>query len=117
MFDFTILYSAAHMLSIFFISPDGTSEDEDAITVPQVMQWLTGQSHSHLLLSERQAFKIMVNFDSTCLERMPNHTVCYPIVSACTQTVTFPMAHCCNYSSFKENMATAIKCGVGFHRI
>ncbi|XP_072560331.1 uncharacterized protein [Paramormyrops kingsleyae] len=94
---------------------DGTAED--ALSVPEVMQWLTGQSHRHLLLSERENFKITVHFDHTCMERMPSHTICYPVVSACAQAITFPTAHCVHYSDFKNNVATAIKCGAGFHRL
>ncbi|XP_056096001.1 uncharacterized protein LOC130075419 [Rhinichthys klamathensis goyatoka] len=45
---------------------DGDSEDEEALSVSKVMQWLSGQAH--LLLSERQAFKITVLFDHTCME-------------------------------------------------
>lgn len=92
-------------------------EDEEALSVPQVMQWLTGQSHKHLLLSERQAFKITVNFDHTCMERMPSHTVCFPIVSACTQTITFPTAHFSDLNEFKENMKAAMKHGACFNRV
>lgn len=96
---------------------DGTAGDEDALTVPDVMQWLTGQSHRHLLLSERETFKVTVHFDHTCVERMPDHTICYPVVSACTQTITFPTVHCLDYCDFKANMETAVKCGTGFYRI
>uniref|UniRef100_A0A3B3HEB8 Uncharacterized protein n=1 Tax=Oryzias latipes TaxID=8090 RepID=A0A3B3HEB8_ORYLA len=39
------------------------------------------QAHRHLLSTEREAFKIVVHFD---------HTVCFPFLSACTKTVTFP---------------------------
>ncbi|KAJ7993645.1 hypothetical protein DPEC_G00256800 [Dallia pectoralis] len=42
--------------------------------VPQVMQWLSGQAHRHLLLSDREAFKITVQ---------ATH---FAIVRACTQT-------------------------------
>lgn len=90
---------------------------EDAPSVSDVMKWLTGQAHRHLLLSDREAFKIPVYFDHTCMLRMPNHTICYPVVSACTHTITFPSAHCVRYEEFKENMAAAIKYGAGFHMI
>ncbi|XDV25617.1 hypothetical protein PO909_029508 [Leuciscus waleckii] len=43
---------------------DATSED--ITIVPSVMQWITGQAHRHLLLSD---------------------------LSACTDTITFPVAH------------------------
>ncbi|XP_057179711.1 uncharacterized protein LOC130547625 [Triplophysa rosa] len=96
---------------------DDDSVDEEALSVPWVMQWLTGQSHKHLLLSERQAFKITVQFDHACMQRMPSHTLCFPIVSACTQTITFPTAHFSNLSEFKENMKVAVKHGACFYRL
>jgi hypothetical protein len=51
------------------------------------------------------------------LEHMPGHTVCYPIVSACTNTVTLPTAHLGDYESFKTNLQTAIKYGGSFDRL
>lgn len=93
--------------------PDATSED--ITTVPSVMQWITGQAHRHLLLSDCQNFKITVKFDHDC-HKMPNHTICYPTVSACTDTITFPVAHMSDYGSFKNVMTTAIKYGAGFDR-
>jgi hypothetical protein len=48
---------------------------------------------------------------------MPGHTVCYPIVSACTNTVTLPTAHLGDYESFKTNLQTAIKYGGSFDRL
>ncbi|XP_056090393.1 uncharacterized protein LOC130070131 [Rhinichthys klamathensis goyatoka] len=96
---------------------DGDSEDEEALSVSKVMQWLSGQAHRHLLLSERQAFKITVLFDHTCMERMPNHRICYPVVSACTQTITFPTAHLTSLNEFKENMKIAVQQGAYFYRV
>nr|XP_005168586.1 uncharacterized protein LOC541543 isoform X1 [Danio rerio] len=96
---------------------DGDPEDEEALCVSKVMQWLTGQAHVHLLLSERQAFKITVLFDHTCMERMPDHRICYPVVSACTQTITFPTAHSTSLNEFKENMKIAVQQGAYFYRV
>ncbi|KAF4106742.1 hypothetical protein G5714_012732 [Onychostoma macrolepis] len=93
------------------------TQDEEALSVPRVMQWLTGQAHRHLLLSQRQAFKITVEFDHTCMQRMPSHTLCYPIVSACTQTITFPTAHLSDFNEFKEIMKTAVQHGACFYRV
>lgn len=100
-----------------FTAIDEDSADKEVLSVPRVMQWLTGQSHRHLLLSERQAFKITVQFDHTCMERMPSHTICFPIVSACTQTITFPTAHFSNVNEFKEKMKAAMKHGDCFDRV
>ena len=85
--------------------------------MPMVMQWMTGQAHRHLLVSERQKFRIAIVFDHNCLEHMPGHTVCYPIVSACTNTVTLPTAHLGDYKSFKTNLQTAIKYDASFDRL
>lgn len=102
-----------HLRFFLVAEPDATSED--ITTVPSVMQWITGQAHRHLLLSDRQNFKITVKFDHDC-HKMPNHTICYPTVSACTDTITFPVAHMSDYGSFKNVMTTAIKYGAGFDR-
>lgn len=110
-----IICKPIYSLEVFFLvaEPDATSED--ITTVPSVMQWITGQAHRHLLLSDRQNFKITVKFDHDC-HKMPNHTICYPTVSACTDTITFPVAHMSDYGSFKNVMTTAIKYGAGFDR-
>ncbi|XP_049340494.1 uncharacterized protein LOC111196516 [Astyanax mexicanus] len=96
---------------------DAAPEDKGKLSVPEVMQWLTGQSHRHLLLSERQRFRIVVRFDHNCLDRMPDHTICYPIVSACTKTITFPTAHLNNFEEFQQNLFDSVRCGSGFYRI
>uniref|UniRef100_A0A3P9J261 HECT domain-containing protein n=1 Tax=Oryzias latipes TaxID=8090 RepID=A0A3P9J261_ORYLA len=84
-------------------------------SVPGVMQWLSGQAHRHLLLSDREAFKIVVRFNHNCFDNMPGHTICFPVVSACTQT--FPTAHLNSFEEFKESILISLKCGAGFHRI
>lgn len=96
---------------------DGNSADEEALSVSKVMQWLSGQAHRHLLLSERQAFKITVLFDHTCMARMPEHKICYPVVSACTHTITIPTAHFASLNEFKENMKIAVQQGACFYRV
>ncbi len=53
---------------MYFTALDDDTQDEEALSVPRVMQWLTGQAHRHLLLSDRQAFKITVEFDHTCMQ-------------------------------------------------
>lgn len=81
------------------------------------MQLLTGQSHHHLLLSERQRFKICVCFNHSCQEEIPDHTLCFPVVNACSQTITFPTAHFNSFEEFKFNFTTAVTGSGGFHRI
>lgn len=102
---------------------DGTEDTAEVetepsyLTVPRVMQWITGQGHKPLLLSEQNDFHIALKFDHECKERMPQHTICYPIVSACTQTITFPVAHMNTYEDFKCIIVQAIKCGEAFSRV
>ncbi|MED6249657.1 hypothetical protein ATANTOWER_017606, partial [Ataeniobius toweri] len=93
------------------------NEETRTLTVPMVMQWMTGQAHKHLLLSERNYFKVTVIFDHNCLEHTPDHTVCYPVVSACNSTVTFPTAHLADYESFRSNLSTAVKYGITLVRL
>uniref|UniRef100_A0A8C9ZTH1 HECT domain-containing protein n=1 Tax=Sander lucioperca TaxID=283035 RepID=A0A8C9ZTH1_SANLU len=78
--------------------------DTEPLAVPHVLQWITGH------------FKITCNFDHDCRERLGDHSVCYPIVSACTQTVTFPVQHLSTYTDFRRIMSEAVKYGGGFHR-
>ncbi len=87
------------------------------LTVPRVMQWITGQGHKPLLLSEQKAFQIVFKFDHDCKVRMPQHTICYPIVSACTNTVTFPVEHMTTYKDFKCIIVQAIQSGGAFSRV
>ncbi|XP_026085218.1 uncharacterized protein LOC113060491 isoform X2 [Carassius auratus] len=87
------------------------------LTVPRVMQWITGQGHKPLLISEQKAFQIVFKFDHDCKVRMPQHTICFPIVSACTNTVTFPVAHMTTYEDFKFIIVQAIKSGGAFSRV
>ncbi|CDQ81068.1 unnamed protein product [Oncorhynchus mykiss] len=74
-------------------------------------------SHTHLLVSDREKLKMVVIFDHSCLERMPNHTVCYPVVSAYAKTITFPTAHLRDYDAFNSNIETAIKYSARFDRV
>ncbi|XP_030208782.1 uncharacterized protein LOC115541136 [Gadus morhua] len=109
-------YFQDFLIEIEDTQPENEVEGETP-SVPMVMQWMTGQAHRHLLVSERQKFKIAIVFDHNCLEHMPGHTVCYPIVSACTNTVTLPTAHLGDYESLKTNLRTAIKYGASFDRL
>uniref|UniRef100_A0A8D0A0R7 HECT domain-containing protein n=1 Tax=Sander lucioperca TaxID=283035 RepID=A0A8D0A0R7_SANLU len=66
---------------------DSAAGDTEPLAVPHVLQWITGQ------------------------ERLGDHSVCYPIVSACTQTVTFPVQHLSTYTDFRRIMSEAVKYG------
>lgn len=104
-------------LQDFLNDIEDDSSGDDQRTVAKIMQWLTGQSHRHLLLSERQRFKITVCFNHSCQEDVPEHRICFPIVNACSQTVTFPTSHLTSYEEFKLNFLTAVKHDGGVHRI
>uniref|UniRef100_A0A8C2GTN1 Uncharacterized protein n=1 Tax=Cyprinus carpio TaxID=7962 RepID=A0A8C2GTN1_CYPCA len=41
----------------------GAEVEKSYLTVPRVMQWITGQGHKPLLLSEQKAFQIVFRFD------------------------------------------------------
>uniref|UniRef100_A0A3P9D860 HECT domain-containing protein n=1 Tax=Maylandia zebra TaxID=106582 RepID=A0A3P9D860_9CICH len=82
-----------------------------------IMQWLTGQRHKPCLPSERASFKIHVRFEHQCKDTMPGHYICYPLVSACTNTIIFPVAHMNSYTEFTEFMTTAVTMGRDFSRV
>ncbi|KAL3967087.1 G2/M phase-specific E3 ubiquitin-protein ligase [Sarotherodon galilaeus] len=87
------------------------------MSVPAIMQWLTGQRHKPCLPSERANFKIHVRFEHQCKDTMPEHYICYPLVSACTNTIFFPVAHMNSYTEFTEVMTTAVTMGRDFSRV
>ncbi|XP_029979546.1 uncharacterized protein LOC115411511 isoform X2 [Sphaeramia orbicularis] len=96
---------------------DSAADDTEPLAVPHVLQWMTGQSHIPILPDEKRHFKITCNFDHECRERLGDHLVCYPTVSACTQTVTFPIQHLSTYTEFRRIMSEAVQYGGGFHRV
>ncbi|CAL8341899.1 unnamed protein product [Arctogadus glacialis] len=67
-------YFQDFLIEIEDTQPENEVEGETP-SVPMVMQWMTGQAHRHLLVSERQKFKIAIVFDHNCLEHMPGHTM------------------------------------------
>ena len=78
------------------------------------MQWMTGQRHKPILPSEKKDFVINMKFHHDC---DTEHTVCFPTVSACSRTVTFPSAHLKTYSEFKNIMTLAVCHGQTFDRL
>uniref|UniRef100_A0A667ZG40 HECT domain-containing protein n=1 Tax=Myripristis murdjan TaxID=586833 RepID=A0A667ZG40_9TELE len=84
------------------------------LTVGRIMQWITGQAHKPVLPSERKDFIISVNFYHDCDE---SHTICFPTVSACSRTITFPIAHVTTFSEFRDMMKTALSHGQSFFRV
>uniref|UniRef100_A0A3P9CJG8 HECT domain-containing protein n=1 Tax=Maylandia zebra TaxID=106582 RepID=A0A3P9CJG8_9CICH len=92
-------------------------EKSESLAVHHVLQWMTGQSHVPILPDEKRHFKITCKFDHECKEQLGDHSICYPVVSACTCTVTFPVQHLDTYTVFKTIMSAAVKYGGGFHRV
>ena len=45
-----------------------------------VFQWLTGQRHKHV---NGEKLAVTVEFDHDCLERNPQHSICFPNAGAC----------------------------------
>lgn len=78
------------------------------------MQWMTGQRHKPVLPSEKKDFVINIKFHHDCDTQ---HTVCFPTVSACSRTVTFPSAHLRTYSEFKNILTLAVCHGQSFDRV
>lgn len=85
------------------------------LTVPSVLQWLTGQAHKPVLSSEKNNFEIHIKFNHGCQEE--EHDICFPIVSACTNTITFPVAHMSTNSEFKHVLTLALRFGSTFGRV
>ncbi|XP_062374727.1 uncharacterized protein zgc:112970 [Sardina pilchardus] len=92
-------------------------KEEEVLTVEHVLKWITGQAHIPILPDEKRHFKITVKFNHECIEQLGPHSVCYPTVSACSQTVTFPIQHLDTLNDFTRIMSEAVRYGGGFHRV
>lgn len=84
------------------------------MTAGKVMQWMTGQRHKPILPSDQKDFNITVKFNHDC---DANHAVCFPTVSACTRTITFPTAHLKTLNEFKNILGIAMKYGESFDNV
>ena len=60
------------------------------LTPAGVLGWLTGQQHRPV---NGDDLDITVLFVHEYVQRHPLHRVCFPVVSACGKTVTFPVNH------------------------
>lgn len=89
------------------ISKSGESDTEGepstrGPTVPGILQWLTGQAQKPILPSEKSNFKIHIKFNHDC--HTESHEICFPTVSACSNSITFPTAHL-KYGELKNVLA------------
>ena len=78
-----------------------------------MFQWVTGQSHK---LVNGEKITVTVEFDHDCLERTPQHSICFPTVNACGKVITIPVAHMNSTENFKKVFFTAYCKGQVFSR-
>ena len=69
-----------------------------------VFQWLTGQRHKP---ANGEKITVTVEFDHDCLERNPQHSICFPTVGSCRRVITIPVAHMNSTENFKKVFFTA----------
>ncbi|XP_033939750.1 uncharacterized protein [Pseudochaenichthys georgianus] len=86
------------------------------ITVGCFLQWLTGQAHVPITSTERERFQILIEFDHDCSVRYGTHTVCFPVVNACSNSITFPTRHLGSYPEFLLLITQAVMSSREFSR-
>ncbi|KXJ09649.1 hypothetical protein AC249_AIPGENE11446 [Exaiptasia diaphana] len=79
-----------------------------------VMGWITGKKHREL--GKGPPEQITLKFDHECLARDPNHTICFPIVSACAMQISLPLQHMKTYDNFKNIFLLGFTKGQAFAR-
>ena len=86
------------------------------LTPAGVLGWMTGQQHKPI---NGDKLEVTVLFDHHCLERNPKHTVCFPVVRACSKEITLPVCHMKKVEDFKEVFLIACTKGQSFanHRV
>eukprot|EP00794_Sanderia_malayensis_P016405 gene16405-18042_t len=89
--------------------PDAQTESEEKfhnakLTPAGVLGWLTGQQQKPL---NGESLQITVRFDHDCMERNPQHRVCFPVVKACSREIIIPVAHMLDKESFDKNFIIA----------
>ncbi|CAL8372815.1 unnamed protein product [Arctogadus glacialis] len=94
--------------------PDAGNENQ--IDAGKFCQWLTGQSHIPLGQADREDFKIVIEFDHDCEVRYGTHGICYPVVNACSRSVTLPVVHLGTSSELRDVLSKAIVYGFEFGR-
>lgn len=82
------------------------------LSIPSVMQWLTGQRHKPV---RTEKFEISVRFDHNCAQRNPQHQICFPRVGACAKEITFPSHHMQTEEEFRKVFILAFCKGQPFN--
>ena len=83
------------------------------LTPSGVLGWFTGQKHRPV---NGDDLAITVVFDHDCLQRNPKHSVCFPVVSACSRVVTLPVDHMKDPEDFTRIFLLAYCKGQAFAR-
>ena len=66
------------------------SETTPDLSPSGTFKWLTGQGNISL---NGEKVEITVDFDHECLNRNPDHKICFPIVGACGKSILLPVSH------------------------
>ena len=90
---------------------DNQKEQCAEISSAGILKWLTGQSHKRLF---EEDFKITVNFNHSCMMDKPGHTICFPIVHACSRELILPVEHMKAFEEFKHIFLLAYCKGQAF---
>ena len=65
----------------------GTTPD---LSPSSIFKWLTGERRKSL---NGERVEITVDLDHECLNRNPDHKICFPIVRACGENILLPVSH------------------------
>uniref|UniRef100_A0A6Q2YVM3 HECT domain-containing protein n=1 Tax=Esox lucius TaxID=8010 RepID=A0A6Q2YVM3_ESOLU len=75
------------------------------------------QDRATFLSYQKRNFRVCVQFNHTCDIQYGSHTVCYPTVAACSNTIRLPVKHMQTYTEFKQVMTEAFHLGQAFHQV
>ena len=87
---------------------------QSEVSIASILGWFTGQRHrAH---GPWQDLSIKVIFDHECKIRNQVHTVCYPVIHACSREVTLPVQHMSSAVEFEQIFMTGFTHGYCFAR-
>ena len=87
---------------------------QSEVSIASILGWFTGQRHrAH---GPWQDLSIKVIFDHECKIRNQVHTVCYPVIHACSREVTLPVQHMSSAVEFEQIFMTGFTHGYYFAR-